>query len=131
MAQAVHDLRMDGGSATRFSESYPLLITDSCRNTHFYDEFWRENYPFLTVFCQFLENPRMFKETLLKKRPLFRDFWTQKPTHMGGTYPYPQHVLLPPPPLGSVESAQKILMDENLSLKISTVSDQQWPLCIE
>ena len=57
-----------------------------------------ENYPFLTIFCQFLEKPSMFKENLPKKGPLFREFWTQKPTHMGGTYPYPQHVMLPPPP---------------------------------
>ena len=38
----------------------------------------------------------MLKENLPKKGPLFREFWTQKPTHMGGTYPYPQHVMLPP-----------------------------------
>ena len=36
------------------------------------------------------------KENLPKKGPLFREFWTQKPTHMGGTYPYPQHVMSPP-----------------------------------
>ena len=65
--------------------SYPLL-------------WWilAENYPFLTIFCQFLENPPLFKENLPKKGPLFREFWTQKPTHMGGTYPYPQHVMYPP-----------------------------------
>ena len=37
-------------------------------------------------------------ENLPKKGPLFREFGTQKPTHMGGTYPYPQHVMYPPPP---------------------------------
>ena len=42
----------------------------------------------------------MFKENLPKKGPLFREIWNQKPTHMGGTYPYPQHVMLPPPPTG-------------------------------
>ena len=44
----------------------------------------------------------MFMENLPKKGPLFREFWAQKPTHMGGTYPYPQHGMLPPgskPPL--------------------------------
>ena len=40
----------------------------------------------------------MFTENLPKKGPLFREFWTQKPTPMGGTYPYPQYVMLPPPP---------------------------------
>ena len=39
----------------------------------------------------------MFMENLPKKGPLFREFWAEKPTHMGGTYPYPQHVMLPPP----------------------------------
>ena len=39
----------------------------------------------------------MFKENLPKKGRLFREFWTLKPTHIGGTYPYPQHVMLPPP----------------------------------
>ena len=48
-----------GSAAVRFSESYSLLIADSCRHTHFYDEFWR-----ITVFCQFLESPPMFKGTL-------------------------------------------------------------------
>ena len=40
----------------------------------------------------------MFKENLPKEEPLSRELWAQKPTHMGGTYPYPQHVMLPPPP---------------------------------
>ena len=40
--------------------------------------------------------PPKFKENLLKKGPLFREFWTQKPIHMGGTYQYPQCVMLPP-----------------------------------
>ena len=37
-------------------------------------------------------------ENLPKKGPLFREFGAQKPTHMGGTYPYPRHVMYPPPP---------------------------------
>ena len=40
----------------------------------------------------------MFMENLPKKGPLSREFWAQKPNHMGGTYPYPQHVMYPPPP---------------------------------
>ena len=39
-------------------------------------------------------------ENLLKNGPLFREFGAQKPTHMGGTYPYPQQVMYPPPPGG-------------------------------
>ena len=48
------------------------------------------------IFGQFLEDPPMFMENLPKKGPLSREFWAQKPTHMGGTYPYPRHVMYPP-----------------------------------
>ena len=85
------------GSVARFSERYPLLITESCRHTHFYDEFWRKP-PIFCYFRQFLDNPPLSMENLRKKGPLFREFGAQKPTHMGGTYPYPQHVMYPPPP---------------------------------
>ena len=66
--------------------SYPLL-------------WWilAENHLFFAIFRQFLDNPPLFMENLPKKGPLFREFGAQKPTHMGGTYPYPQHVMYPPP----------------------------------
>ena len=66
-------------------QSYPLL-------------WWilAENHPFVAIFRQFLDNPPLFMENLPKKGPLFREFGAQKPTHMGGTYPYPQHVMYPP-----------------------------------
>ena len=44
-----------------------------------------------------MDNPPLFMENLPKKEPLFREFGAQKPTHMGGTYLYPQHVMYPPP----------------------------------
>ena len=37
------------GSAAQFSESYPLLITETSHHTNFYDEFLAENYPFLSM----------------------------------------------------------------------------------
>ena len=79
-----------------------------------YPPLWRilaENHPFLTIFRQFLENPPMFMENLPKKGPLSREFWAQKPTHMGGTYPYPQHVMYPPPPgrISHTETEQREL----------------------
>ena len=52
--------------------------------------------PFFAIFRQFLDNPPLFMENLPKKGPLFREFGAQKPTHMGGTYPYLQHVMYPP-----------------------------------
>ena len=56
---------MDGrGSAAR----YPLLITKTCRHTHFYDEFWRETTLF-DFFRQSLYNPPMSKENLIVINP--------------------------------------------------------------
>ena len=52
--------------------------------------------PIFAIFRQFLDNPPLFKENLPKRGPLFGEFGAQKPTHMGGTYPYPQHVMYPP-----------------------------------
>ena len=75
------------------------------RNLRTYPLLWwnlAENHPFFAIFRQFLDNPPLFKENLPKKGPLFREFGAQKPTHMGGTYPYPQHVMYPPPPPGAV-----------------------------
>ena len=39
----------------------------------------------------------MFKGNLAKNRPLCGEFWSEKPTHMGGTYLYSQHAMFPPP----------------------------------
>ena len=54
--------------APRFLESYPLLITNCCRNTHFYDEFWRKT----TNFCQFHPN-------FWKTHPYFREICKRDP----------------------------------------------------
>ena len=52
--------------------------------------------PFLAIFCQFLDNPPIFMENLPKEDPCLENIG-QKPTHMGGTFPYPQHVMYPLP----------------------------------
>ena len=69
------------------SERYPLLIIEICCHTLYCNELV-ENHPFLTIFRRFLDNPPTFEENL-------REFWAPKPTHMGGTYPYPKHVMYP------------------------------------
>ena len=56
-------MRMDA----QFSESYPLPVTETSHHTHFDDEFWWKTI--LDYFCQFLDNPPMFKENLPKKDP--------------------------------------------------------------
>ena len=83
-------------SNTRFSERYPLIITETCVHTYFMMTFGK-NGPFPAIFRQFLDNQPIFMENLPKKGPLFREFRPKKPIHMGGTYPYPQHVMYPPP----------------------------------
>ena len=40
-------------------------------------------------------SPPTYMGNLMKMIPFFRDFDSQKPTQMGGTYPYQQYV--PPP----------------------------------
>ena len=53
--------------------------------------------PILTIFCELQRNPTLVYGKSAEKGPLFREFWAQKPTHMGGTYLYPKHVMYPPP----------------------------------
>ena len=78
--------------------SYSLLITNSCCHIHFYDKPWRKMTHFWLFFANFWIAHSCLRKICRKRDPLFREFRTQKPTHMGGTYPYPQQVMLPPPP---------------------------------
>ena len=84
------------GSAAWFSESHPPLIIENCHLTHFYDEFRRKASSFWLYFANSWKT-HPFLRKICRKGPLFREFWAQKPTHIGGTYPYPQHVLYPSP----------------------------------
>ena len=52
--------------------------------------------------------PPTYMGNLMKMIPLFREFNGQKPTHMGGTYPYQQYVMYLLP--GGVHS---VLMDRD------------------
>ena len=82
----VHDLRMDGGLPPGFQKATLLLLPTVAVILTFMMNFGGK-LPIFDNFCQ---------------GPLFREFWTQTPTHMGGTFPYPQHVMLPPPPRGRI-----------------------------
>ena len=101
----VHDLRMDGGQPPGFQKATHFLLPTAAVIPTFMMNFCGK-LPILDNFFHFLENPPMFMENLQKKRPLFKEFWAQKPTHMGGTYPYPQHAMLPPPPAGRTPCAE-------------------------
>ena len=95
MGGGVHDLRMDGGLPPVFQKATLFWLPTAAITPTFMMNLGGK-LPIFDNFCQFLENPPMFKENLPKKGPLFREFWTQKATHVGGTYPYPQHVMLHP-----------------------------------
>ena len=75
------------GSATWFSEGYPLLITETCCNTHFMINFGGER-PILAIFRQFLDNPPMFMENCQKRDPCSENFGPE-------THPYGRHILVP------------------------------------
>ena len=62
-------------------------------------------------------------ENLPKKGPFFREFGAQKPDHMGGTYPYPQHVMYPPPG-GNVAFTERLsyLMVDSLAKEACRLS---------
>ena len=52
----------------------------------------------------------MFIENLPNKGSLLSEFGARKPTHMIGTYPFPQHVMLPPPPGGVTQGTMILSM---------------------
>ena len=95
--QGVHDLRMDGGLPPGFQKGTLFQLQKLAVIPTFMMNFGGKP-PIFAIFRQFLDNPPLFKENLLKKGPLSREFGAQTPNHMGGTYPYPQHVMYPPPP---------------------------------
>ena len=60
---------VDGwGSADRYSESYPLLNTETCRHTYFIMNIGGK-LPTLTIFLPVSQNSLIFKENLPKKDP--------------------------------------------------------------
>ena len=93
----VHDLWMDGSLPPGYQKATLFELPTVAVLPTFMMNFCGK-IPIFTISCGFLKNPPVFKENLPKKGPLFRDFWTPKPIHMGGTYRYPQHVMLPHPP---------------------------------
>ena len=97
-SRGVHDLGMDGGPLpARFSERYPLLITETCYHTHFYDEFLRKTAHFWLFFANFwITHPCLWK-ICRKRDPCLENFGPN-------THPYWRHIPVPstcyvtPPP---------------------------------
>ena len=76
----VHDLRMDAArSAARFSERYPLLITETCGHTHFYDEFWRQTSHFLLFFANFWITHPCLRKICRKRDPCLENLGPKSP----------------------------------------------------
>ena len=108
------------------------------RNLRSYPLLWwilEENHPFFAIFRQLLDNPPLFMENLPKKGPLFREFGAQKPTHMGGTYPYPQHVMYPPPPgqiwtgLNGAVTSYELKIGWTFKYKMAHLEDEKFESC--
>ena len=75
-------LRMDGRLPPGFQKAiFSLLISKASLYTHFCEEFWWK-HPFLLFFCEFVENPPMYKENPLKRYmdPFFENFGPRRPT---------------------------------------------------
>ena len=93
----VHGLRMDGGlpSGVRFSERYPLLITETCCHTHFYDEFWRKTTHFWQCFANSLISHPCLWKICRKGDPCLENF-SPKTHPYGRRIPVPSTCFVPP-----------------------------------
>ena len=67
----------------------------TCIRTNFCDEFWRNNSKSKLVFTNFGQTRPCLRK-ICRQRTLFREFWPQKTTLVGGTYLYPRHVMYLP-----------------------------------
>ena len=57
----------------------PLLITDSCRHTHFWDEIWWKATHFLRVFAKVLKTHPCLKKICRKRIPCLENFGPKNP----------------------------------------------------
>ena len=83
----------------------------------------------------------MFKGNLPNMDPYLENVGPKKPTHMGGTYPYPQHIMYPP--LASLradsnlnEGGKRLRSPAMIDIQISntvcrSVFDLEKRLCLE
>ena len=91
------------GSAARFSARYPLLITETCFHTHFYDEFWWKTAHFWPSFLNIWTIHPCLWKVCQKRDPFLENFGPKNPpiwaahTRILNMLCYP-----PPPPPGYV-----------------------------
>ena len=75
----VHDLRMDRGFPARFPQRYPLLITETCCHTHFYDEVSRKSTHSWLVFANFWITHPCLRKIIRKRDPCLENFGPKNP----------------------------------------------------
>ena len=85
------------GSAARFSERYPLLITETCGHTHFYDEIWRKTTHFLLFFVNFWITHPCLRKICRKRDPCLENLGPKNPP-IWRHIPVPSTCYVPPPP---------------------------------
>ena len=76
----------DRGSATWFSECYPVAVTKICLGTRLCDDFQRKTTPFQLFFADFSQTDPYCN---------FLKNFGPKPTILVGTYPFTQPVIYP------------------------------------
>ena len=104
------------GSAARFSERYPPLITEICGHTHFYDEFWQKTTHFLLFFANFwIIHPCLWKICRKMDPPLENLGPKNPPIWAAHTC---THVMYPPPPPGDEASSKLTNIITNLADKV-------------
>ena len=92
------------GSAARFSERYPLLITESCRHTHFYNEFWRKTTHFLLFFANSLITHPCLWKICRKRDPCLENLGPKNPPIWAAHTCTLNMLCTPPPPGNQIEA---------------------------
>ena len=86
------------GSAARFSESYLLLITDSCRHTHFFMMNFGGKLPIFAFFANFWKTHPCLRKICRKRDPCLENFRPNNPP-IWAVHTRTLNMLCYPPPL--------------------------------
>ena len=84
-------------SADRFSEMYPLLITETCSHAHFYDEFLRTTTHSLLFFANFWITHPCLRKIYRKRDPCLENLGPKNPP-IWAAHTRTLNMLCTPPP---------------------------------
>ena len=79
------------------SKRYPLLITESYRHAHFYDEFWRKTTHFLLFFTNFWITHPCLRKICRKRDPCLENLGPENPP-IWAAHTRTLNILCTPPP---------------------------------